>query len=59
MRCDKRNIFLGDLMSLKLGTKEVESFISKQERLRRDGISGGLGDNDSTDIAEKDKIMVV
>ena len=43
MRSEERNVFLGDLMGLRLGTREVENFISKQERLRREGVRGDWG----------------
>ena len=55
MRCEERNIFLGDLMSQQLGTKEVEILIFKQEKLRRECNLGGLGDNDSVTIAERER----
>ena len=58
MRSEERNVFLGDLMGLRLGTKEVENFISKQERLRREGNDGGLGEYDSVSIMERERIMV-
>ena len=57
MRSEERNVFLGDLMGLRLGTKEVENFISKQERLRREGNDGGLGEYDSVSIMERERIM--
>ena len=34
MRSVERNLFIGDLIRMGLGTKEVEDFIVKQERLR-------------------------
>ena len=40
MRSEERNVFLGDLVRLHLGTKEVERFVRKQEKLRRD--KGGV-----------------
>ena len=59
MKCEERNIFLGDLMGLRLGTREVEIFISKQEKSRREGESGGLGEYDSVSIMEKKKMKEV
>ena len=40
MRCEERNVFIGDLIRSGMGTKEVENFISNQEYLRREA---GLG----------------
>ena len=58
MRCEERNIFLGDLIRLGLGTKEVEVFIVKQERLRR-GVEGNiLGDKEFQDILVRERSMV-
>ena len=34
MRCEERNMFFGDLIKARLGTKEVENFIYNQEYLR-------------------------
>jgi hypothetical protein len=42
MKCEERNSFMGELMGLRLGTKDVEGFIVKQESLRRGG-GGGRG----------------
>ena len=58
MRCEERNLFFGQLISCRLGTREVEIFIAKQERLRREGGGGGLGDRDSLNITEREREMV-
>ena len=41
MKCEERNSFMGELMGQRLGTRDVENFIYKQERLRRG--EGGRG----------------
>jgi hypothetical protein len=33
-KCEERNVFLADLVKLKLGTKAVEGYIMKQKKLR-------------------------
>ena len=58
MKCEERNMFMGELIMMGLGTREVENFIVKQERLRR-GIDGGvLGNNDYRDILLREREMV-
>ena len=59
MRCEERNIFFGDLISLRLGTREVENFISKQERLRRGEGTGGMGEYEIASITEREREMVL
>ena len=59
MKCEERNVFLGDLVGLELGTKEVENFIVKQERLRRGEGSGILGSNSFKEILDREREMVV
>ena len=58
MRCEERNVFIGELIKLGLGTKEVENFIVKQERLRRGTGGGILGDNDFREILLREREMV-
>ena len=58
MKCEERNGFMGELIKLGLGTKEVEYFIVKQERLRR-GVEGNiLGSGDYLNILERERTMV-
>ena len=49
MRREETCVFLGDLVKLNLGTKEVEGFVKKQEHLRRmkDGVCESEGSMDS------------
>ena len=58
MRCEERNIFFGDLIRAKLGTREVENFIYNQEYLRREEDNGGLGEGDRQTILEREREMV-
>ena len=58
MKCEERNMFMGELIRMGLGTREVENFIVKQEGLRR-GIDGGvLGNNDYRNILLREREMV-
>jgi hypothetical protein len=58
MRCEERNVFIGDLIRSGMGTKEVENFISNQEYLRREAGLGGIGDKDRNDIIDRERDMV-
>ena len=60
MRCEERNVFLGDLVRLHLGTKEVEGFVRKQERLRREkeGVRGEYEDDISMSERERDMVGI-
>ena len=59
MRCEERNIFFGDLIRVRLGTREVDNFISKQERLRRGEGNGGMGEYEIASITEREREMVL
>ena len=58
MRCEERNMFIGDLIRTGMGTKEVENFISNQEYLRREEGLGGIGERDRKDIIDRERDMV-
>lgn len=58
MRREETCVFLGDLVKLSLGTKEVEGFVRKQEHLRRvkDGVCESEGDVAS--MRERERVLV-
>ena len=58
MKCEERNVFIGDLIRSGMGTKEVENFISNQEYLRREEGLGGIGKKDMEDIIDRERDMV-
>ena len=58
MRCEERNVFFGDLIRARLGTREVENFIYNQEYLRREEGAGGLREGDKHTILEREREMV-
>ena len=58
MRCEERNTFMGDLIKLGLRTKEEESFIVKQESLRRRMGGNILGSGECREIIEREREMV-
>ena len=58
MRREETSVFLGDLVKLHLGTKEVEGFVRKQEKLRRakDGVSERY--EDDSGMRERERVLV-
>ena len=58
MKCEERNSFMGELMELRLGTKDVEGFIYKQESLRRGGEGGKGGTDQCTFERERELVSV-